>query len=234
MRLATLLKDLSLGHLSDLPAAGVGDGTIEPQFQPKVLVRVGDALRTLYTRFPLQMKTLVVEAVDGVYQYPLRCEYAQTSASGQVNKFIKDTVAEPFIEDVLGIEHVYNSEHEELPLNVRGDAMSLYTPGFDILQIDRPVGGERFHVEYRAAHAPIEPNVDVEVFEVRVPLAAHSALKLLIAQLVHEGAGNEGSLTKASQFKALYDEECGRLELANTFNQSIVDTNTSFERGGWV
>lgn len=235
MLLSEFLRDLSLGPLADLIAFGAGDGTIlEPQ-RPKVLVRLNDALRDLYRRFPLQLKTLIVEAVDGVHQYPLRREHAQTSDSSQVNKFIKDSLADPFQEDVLGIEHVYDAKHCELSLNDRHDPLSLHTPAFDVLEIGYPVTGERYLVEYRAAHAPIDVMTSAPAeISVRIPTTLINALKLRVAAGVHEGAGSEGAAAKAAAYLELYEAECTRLELANQLQSSTVDTNTKFERGGWV
>lgn len=233
--LSDIARDLSLGHLADLPAFGIADGVIEPSQQTKLLLRTNDALRAIYTRFPLQVRTLVIEAVDGMHLYPLRQEFALTSGSAEPVKFIKDSVAEPFLEDVLGIEHVYDGEHCELALNDREDPTSLHTPAFDVLQIDKPVTGDRYHVEYRALHAavPME-TTDLSTVRLRVPAALLTAFKALIAAGIHEGAGNEGSMAKAAGLAAIYEAECARLEHANTLNHSMVDTNTKPQRGGWI
>lgn len=233
--LADLARDLSLGHVSDLPAYGIGDGVFEPSQVPKLLLRVNDTLRLLYTRFPLQRRTLVVEAIDGVHLYPLRVEYALTSGSLEPNKFIKDSVADPFRGDVLGIEHVFDGDRNELALNDRQDCTSLHTPSFDVLQIDRPVTGDRYHVEYRAAHAPVPMDTtDLASIPLRLPAALLSAAKYHIAAGLHEGAGSEGAMTKAQSYLNAYEAECARLDQANTLNQSMVDTNTGPERGGWI
>lgn len=233
--LADIARDLSLGYLSDLPAFGIGDGVFEPTQVPRLLVRANDALRAMYTRFPLQMKTLIIEAVDGRHQYPLRSEYALTSASTEPVKFIKDSVLEPFLGDVLGIEHVYDADHCELPLNDRQDPLSLHTPSYDVLQIDKPVTGVRYHVEYRAAHLPIPMGtVDLSTIPLRIPAAALTAFKLHIAGGLHEGAGSDGTITKAMAYSQAYEQECTRLEQANTLNQSMADTNLKPEIGGWI
>lgn len=235
MILSDLARDLSLGHLSDLPAFGEGSGTIEPLQLNKLLLRTNDALRAIYTRFPLVMRTIIVEAVDGLQQYPLRLEYALTSGSLQANKFIKDSIAEPFLEDVLGIEHVYDGDHCQLGLNDRNDPLSLHTPSFDVLQIDKPVTGDRYHVEYRAMHVPVPMNtINLSAVTLRIPSALLSAFKLHIAAGIHEGAGNEGAAVKAMSLSQAYEQECARLEHANTLNQSMVDTNLNPERGGWI
>lgn len=235
--LADIARDLSLGHLADLPSFGEGDGLIEPTQLSKFLLRANDALRAVYARFPLQMQTIIVEAVDGVHLYPLRKEYALTSGSVQPNKFIKDSVANPFKEDVLGIEHVFDGEHCELSLNDRNDPTSLHTPSFDVLQIDKPKTGDRYHVQYRAMHEPVPMTVtETEMVNVplRIPAALLSAFKFHIASGLHEGGGSEGTTAKSIMYASAYETECIQLEKTNALNHSMVDTNIKPELRGWI
>lgn len=234
MTLAELLQMLSYGPLSELAIGGNGSGTVPAGNIPKLVLRINAALTQLYTRFPLQLRTIAVATVDGLYHYPLRQEFAQTSASSEINKFIQDTVAEPFLGDVLAIASVADSANVELPLNDRNDALSWHVTSYDTLSMGYPLTGTTFFVQYQAAHAPIPlvPN-DPALVQIRLPRQLENALLACVAAKIYGGMSMEGALGKAQMHEAEYEKECSYHELNNTFGQSAESGNVKPALFGW-
>jgi hypothetical protein len=229
------MQKLSYGALADLSIGGEGTGVIPDNQLPKLMVRANNALVALYTRFPLQIRTLILEAVDGISTYHLRAEYAQTSGSTQPTKYIKDTVADPFLGDLLQIEHVYDGEHNELPFNVRNDECSIRTTSYDSLELELPKTGDRYHIEYRARHEvfPLVP-ADLSLLQVRLPAQLEEAFMAHIAGNVYGAINSPQAMAKGQELLARFEAECAFLEDRNAVSQSQVSENSSFERGGWV
>lgn len=251
MTLAELFQKLSIGPLSDLPIAGEGSGTVPVENYAKLILRVNAALVALYTRFPLQLRTLTLTAVDGIQTYYLRTAFAQTSGSTEVNKYIQDTVADPFKGDVLMVAGVYDGEHAALPLNDRNDCKSWFTTSYDSLAMDYPATGDTYYIEYRARHAEIPLNVVplvngapppgatdpitiIGAIDVRIPPQLETALLAHIAANMYGSVGSDAALAKSQMHLSQYEGECAFYEERNTFNQSFESTNVKPLQNGWV
>lgn len=236
MNLADVLTNLSLGPLSEQAAFGTGAGSVEADKVPKLVFHVGQALVALYTRFPLRMRSLELEVIDGIYEYPLQARFAQTSSSTEINKFIKDSIQDPFTGDVLRIVAVaYAATGCELPLNKRHDELSWFTTGYETIRMGYPKTGDRYRIEYRARHAALEVNPsDPAQVQIQLPNELLPALLAHVAGHVYGGLSMEGALAKSQGFLATYENECLLHEQGNTWDQHHVPQNTRFEQGGWV
>lgn len=236
MNLANLLSKLSLGPLSEQSAFGTGSGTIETDKVPQLVHHISQALIALYTRFPLLIRTLELETVDGLFEYPLQARFAQTSNSTEINKFIKDSGFNPFTGDVLKITGIQDAATGcDLPLNKRHDELSWYTTSFDTVKMGYPKTGDRYRIEYRARHPALEPNPsDLAAVEIRLPDELVPALLAYVAGHVYGGMSMEGALAKSQGHLTTYENECQLHEQANTWDQHAEPHNTKFRAGGWV
>lgn len=254
MNLALLLQKLSYGHLSDLSIAGEGSGVVPVANIPKLVMRVEDALVQLYTRFPLQLRTLVLETVSGLYHYTLTAPFAQTSGSTELNKYIKDTVAMPFLDDVLLVTAVLGNEatlpktpyftphgkpddnnYRLLPLDDTGGELSWFNTSYDTLSMDYPVTGDRYLVQYRAKHARLELQpADPTAVDIRVPSVLENALLSYVAAKVYSGMGGTDAALKTKQLMDEFERDCRFHEDRGTFQQVADYTNTKAMLGGWV
>ncbi|WP_199097199.1 hypothetical protein [Dyella sp. ASV21] len=254
MNLSELLQKLSYGQLSELPIAGEGTGVVPEANIPKLVVRINDALAKLYARFDLQKRTVILETVDGVYAYQLAPQFAQTSGSSEPNKYLKDTVANPFLDDVLQVTAILanqaalptdpnyittprldENDYIPMPLNDVEDRLSWHTLSFDTLAMDYPKTGDRYFIQYRAKHAPIplKPD-DLDKVQIRIPSQLETALLSHIAGNVYAGMSMEMSLAKSQQLLALYEAECKFHEERDTFTQFNESGNVKPLLGGWV
>lgn len=238
MNLATVLQQLSYGPLSELGIAGTGSGSIPAANVPKLVFHIGQALVALYTRFPLRLRTLELETVDGLYEYALRTPFAQTSSSTELNKYIKDSLADPFTGDVLKIVGIQDALGCSLPLNKRGDELSWFTTGYDTVKMDYPTTGVRYRIEYRARHAelPLNPATAEaqEAVQILIPPELLPALMAHVAGNVYGSMSMEGALAKSQGHLATYENECQLHEQTNTWDQHHEPHNTGIERGGWA
>lgn len=237
MNLASIFQQLSYGHLSELAIGGTGSGSIPVAHIPKLTHRVDQALVALYTRFPLRIRALEIETVDGLFQYPLRVRHAQTSGIVEPVKFIKDSLANQFTGDVLKVHAIYDRQDKdrELPLNRRNDELSWFTSTFDTLQMGYPVTGNRYSVEYRARHDALEINpADPAAVEVAIPTELVPALLAHVAGNVYGGMSMEGATAKGQALLAEFENQCSMHEATNTWDQHHEPFRDPIKVGGWV
>lgn len=236
MNLSDILTKLSLGPLSEQAAFGTGAGTIDVQQVPRLVFNIGQALVALYTRFPLRIRSLEIEVVDGLYEYPLQTRFAQTSSSTELNKFIKDSVADPFTGDVLKITAITDAATGcELPLNKRHDELSWFTSSYDTVRMGYPKTGDTYKIEYRARHAALDPNPTTpSEVEIRIPDELVPALLAHVAGQVYGSMSIENALAKSQGFMAEYENQCQMHEMINTWDQHHEPHNVRFAQGGWI
>lgn len=254
MNLTELLQKLSYGPLAELAVAGEGSGAVPPANVPRLVIPINDALRKLYTRFALQKRTVILETVDGVYAYQLAARFAQTSGSSEPNKYLKDTPAMPFLDDVLQVTDILGNlaslptdpkyitqpradenDYVPLALNDRNDRLSWHTLSYDTLGMDYPKTGDRYFIQYRAKHAPIplQP-ADTSAVEIRLPDLLEPALLSSVAASVYGGMSMETALAKAQMHEKNYEMECQRLEGQDLFLQFNEGTNVKPALRGWI
>ena len=236
MHLADILQKLSYGPLSELSIGGTGSGSVPADEVPKLVHHIGQALIPLHTRFPLRIRQLELETVDGLFEYALRPQYAQSSGSTEVHKYIKDSALDPFTGDVLRIVAVSNAADGcELPLNKRGDERSWFTTGFDQLRMGYPRTGDTYRIEYRARHAALPANpADPTEVPIHLPEELVPALLAHVAAGVYGAMSMEGALAKSQGHMAAFENLCQQHEAFNTWDQHHAPQNTRFESGGWI
>lgn len=238
MQLSDAFEKLSFGPLSDLSIGGNGSGTIPEAKQPQVINRINGALLALYTRFPLQLRTIRIETSSLLHLYPLRRQFAETSDSLEPIKFIKDSTAQPFLEDVAKVIGIANHDNKAMGLNNSNDPESWHLIAYDTLSFDYPKDLAQFFVHYRARHALIDlKEANPENTEIRIPPELESAFMHHVAGNIFSGMGMEGSLAKSQGHLSAYENECSFLDDQNTFDQWSMPsglTYDTFRAKGWV
>ena len=129
MNIEDLFRNLSYGELSNLALSVEGSGTIVESARPKIVTYANDALTRLHTRFPLRTKDVLIEMYAHITNYHLLPRFAR-STSPQVEKYpyILDLPLEPFVDEVIQIESVFDTYGCNLPLNDGGNCHSVFTP----------------------------------------------------------------------------------------------------------
>lgn len=228
MKLSNLLLKVKHGPVKDLPYAK------DVTKQPQLLVAVNAARLDMHTRFPVQLKTITLAVADGVFEYPLQVEYAQTNADPRP-KHIIDSFGRPFLGDVIAVQQILDENQVPVPLNTEGAAASWFTPQADTLWMDYPTAGAVYFVEYRARPIDIDPDtVDMDQ-EVYVPAGMETALLHRIEYEVYCGMNMETSSMKAAAALEKYERACAQIDDKNSLSQSHTDARADrFAQDGWA
>ena len=235
MNIEELFRNLSYGELSNLALSCEGSGTIVESARPKIVMYANDALTRLHTRFPLRTKDVLIEMYAHITNYHLLPRFAR-STSPQVEKYpyILDLPLEPFVDEVIQIESVFDTYGCNLPLNDEGNCHSVFTPQAKVLQVPHPVAvaGAALNVVYRTKHDNLEhEKLNQPIF---LPETLHSAFTAYIAYKVYSHMNTVEATNKAQEHLAFYESVCNEVTENDAVNSSISTTNQRFEERGWI
>lgn len=234
MNVANLFEALSYGELKNLSMSSEGGGSIREEDQHTVILYANEALTRLYSRFVLKEKDVLIELVDHITNYHLIRQYAESCYDEEIVPFpyIKDLGREPFTEDVIKILSVINSNGEELPLNDAEHPRSLFTPQANVLQVPRPIDRQSLGVLYQARH-PILSREDLEQ-PIEVPAVLQGALTSYIAHKVYGGMNTQEAVAISQGHYANYEAVCAEIVDKDLVNTSVSQTNSRFQKRGWI
>lgn len=247
MKLKEILDQLRVGELSQISVGGLDAGVIGATNWGTLHPHINLGLAALYKRFNLKEGRVVLALQPDQIQYSLHSRYAVSNlASFEAVKYIKDTLAAPFKDDINKIEHVYTDDGLELTLNDAADPYTLTTPSAIGLRVPKTMVSTgldtpdylkttNLEVVYRAAHPKVglPEDVDPEDYELELPYSHLEALLLFIASRVHNPIGMANEFHAGNSYAQKYEMECQRLEMLNL----AIDQGNSSDRlyrNGWV
>lgn len=231
MKLEELYANLSLGVLSNLTVGDEGSGFIRYEHQAKVCLAINNSLTAIYGKFILNVKEVRVRAMDNKTLYPLKQIHADQDPTIGVDKFITDTVDEPFTGDVLRILEVYDEAGEQLVLNDPTGLGQIYAPNPTTLQIVQPVSENTYFVLYQARHTKLVPD-DLEQ-EIELPEILMPALEAHVAYLIMSPMNGQEHSMKAAEHYAKYNMVCEEVIEKDLVSTSIVEHSTKMQDRGW-
>ena len=232
MKLSEILQQLTSGEFTSLFAGGIEQNRITPDQYPRVIPHINLGLIELYKRFPILLRTVIIQQNEAINRYHLEYRYAQTNTtSTEPVKYIMDTTYEPFRDDVLKIERVFNEDGQELYLNDPKAIWSVYTVGHKTIQIPYPDRENILEIEYRASPELIslEPDLEKEIYlsyTFLEPLLFYMAARIYTA--LDTDNNQSGQL-----YYQKFEQSCKKIEslgLVNTDNTS----NYRLEENSWV
>lgn len=234
MKIIDLFRRLSYGELSNLALSNSGSGEIREENQPQLVHHINDGLLRLYSRFPLKIKEVIIQQVDNVTLYPLRRKYAETTEALVPYRFIKDTLDEPFEEDVILIQEVYD-EYGQRILNDKSCDSSWFTPQADVLQIPDPDDGKPVSVIYQARHKKLDSRPDhIIEQEIEIPFFLENALQSFVGYRVFSNMNGQENTIKAQEYLAAYEALCLDIEQRDLANQTFHTSHDKLEQRGFV
>jgi len=248
MKLKEVFDQLTYGELSQLSIGGGEAGVISAANYDRVLSHVRLGLTELHKRFPLKEGRLILTLQANRTTYPINSSYAVSSTkSKEPVRYIADSTAAPFIDDIHKIERVYTADGFELGLNDDSDTYSLFTPSAFVLRVPSAIVNgsmdlpdelktSTLEVVYRANHKILvtdEGDLDPEAVEVDLPYSHLAPLLLFVASRVHTPTGMTNEFNAGNNYAAKYEAACKDLE---TFNLRVDQgsQNTRLESNGWV
>ena len=234
MKLSELFRKLALGELNNLSMAT--DGVINPTAYPRIIQGANDALRDLFSRMPLSEKTLLVRSLEWKAVYPLRKEHAFMDPSPAV-KYILDTPAYPFTEDLVRILGVTNEVGDPLPLNDSQQWASVFTPQFNTLQLNHVGYDQVFEVSYQALHPELKESTEVpeDFLEqgINIPSILEELLRIKVAHCIFSAMAGQEYSTKAQVLEATYEMKYTALDQNNLVGDAGLSTNVKLHLRGF-
>jgi len=240
MTLKDIFKDLSFGELQGLAIGNLipedNESEPDPKSYNQIMSHINRALTKIYSRFLLSSKETYIEQSESIAEYMLDARYAQSKTGSPIDitdRYIADSTAHPFEDDVLKIEQCFDEEGGLLFLNDPTEEFSLYTPSFRSIQMPYPNEFNTVAVQYRAAHPRLSytPDEDAEDILVAVPESLYEALLYYTAY--RASPQPIGGVDGAQTFLGLYEQACQAVERQGLYVQSET-TNWRFDAKGWV
>lgn len=242
MTLKELLKDLTYGELARLKLGGLIPGgdfeaEVDPSRYEQLLTHINLGLKAIYKRFFLLSRETYVEMVEEKALYVLDRKYAQTNTDSVIpieDRYIADSVDNPFLDDILKIEEVYDEGGNKLPLNDVTEELSIFTPSYRSIQVPYPVAGNTYAVQYRATHPKIEYEaaLDPDNVEIALPNSLHEALLYYVASRVFAAKGGDQG-TEGNDYWQKYHRSCEMVEQLGLEVQGEPGI-WRFDERGWV
>lgn len=247
MFLTELFDQLTYGELSQFEFTGSDEEGITVDDYKRIVPHINMALTELHKRFLIREEEVTIRCYDHIETYILDSKYAASNyESLEPYKYIHDSVFEPFVDNVLKIEKVFNEDGQELHLNetdpyiiqtetlqTSKKAWSINTPNFNTIQIPYPMVENQILVEYRANHEKIlVKGLNPDTQEIKIPSHMLEALLLYIAGRAYSSLGGE-SAQEGMAYMARFEASCKNIETLNLVNKENA-TNQKLEVNGWV
>lgn len=247
MKLQEIFDQLSSGEFSQLSIGGANQGVIDATNYSKVLGHVNLGLNALYRRFNLKGGRLVLALQPGLTTYKLNSAFAVNGVgSTEPVRYIKDTLGDPFTDDIIKVEQLLTATGKTLGLNDDANLYSVFTPSALTLRMpielvtDYPSKPDDLKtatvtVVYRATIAKIVAGVGFApaTVEVQLPDTHLEPLLYYVASRVTSPIGMSNEFHMGNSYYAKYEAACQGLE-GKGLQIDQDSQNTRILRGGWV
>lgn len=239
MNFETFLKDLCLIELSDLVYVEPESGTAPAEYpsealRSKLLSPVNSALRQMYIETKVFQKELVLRTNANVTRYFLTTEHAMSSVA-PVEKYIIDTVQNPYTGDLARVDEVEDENHRlvfSAHENIIGGFVRM--PRWDCLTFSVPADNKEYLVRYRASAPVMTQNQDDKQINLDLPPGYVDLLRLQVAERVYGAQKTQESIAKAGQYRAEAKELEARLKLADTAQEDHYDFDKRLAQKGFI
>lgn len=235
MDLQEIFDHLAYGELSHLYLGDAGGSKISERDYRKIVSHINLGLLDLYTYFPIKESEVIIEQIDGVKNYLLDRKHAESNTESMDRKWIKDTILNPFKNDILKIEEVYRANNESVPLNNNNDDRSFFTPVYNVIQIPDVHPEELLAIIYQARHPKLVVPKDnnIEGIQIELPDILIEPLCIYVHSKITAGMGSENSLNESLMLQQRY---IGLLRDFRTREIINRDNPTNIKLGerGWV
>lgn len=226
MTFEDVIDDLKYGELS---LHGMFLGELTETNKGKLLAHANVVLTELYTRFPLLSKEVAIKQMSGITEYHLDSRYA-VSTGGSDPKYIIDTAENPFTDDVIRVESLYDEVGNELSINNPNTCFASFTPSMDVIEIPNPVDTNMVFAIYRARHPKLLNTTD----DLLLPIQFKPALLAYIAARVYSGGTTQEHAAIAATMQSKYEMFCAQQREYGMTNQEDNVGNCKPAMRGWI
>lgn len=232
-----IFVDLSGGEFSNLKigafALGDPDSEPDPRTYLQLIRHINLGMTALYTEFLLRSDECYIQLHEEIAIYKIDYRFAESNIAGsEPTKYIMDSVANPFPDNLLKIEEVYDEEGNQLYLNDPDQDLSVYTPSFNEIQVPWPNDWNTVAVMYRADHPSIAYTTGMAPEDVylELPRQLREALLFYVAARVFAGITTEKP--EANDYYQKYLDQIKRVHRLGLQVTTDQDNNR-FTDNGW-
>lgn len=232
MNVGDLFQRLSLGELSGLAIGSEGEGDVQPEGKDRLVAYANSALTAIHSRFAQRIEFATIVLSSDLKRYRLNKLYAvsNTAVNNTAPRYIKDSVAEPFVEGVVRISAVTILELPEPEISLELETRLL---GHDTIYINNPLTGVKILVEYQVNHPRLSiPFVESE--EIILAPMLEEALETKVAAMVYSAMNGEAQVAKAQLLNARYEEICATIKGESLVQEASPVAHEKLGIGGWV
>jgi len=239
MTLLDVFRDLTYGELQGLAIGNLipddNESSPDPKDYANVMSHINLGLKEIYKRLFLSSKEVIIQQYDHIEKYVLDYKYAASNTlSPEPYKYITDSIYDPFMDDVLKIEEVFNEGGEKMFLNDSTEPWSVYTPSYRTVQIPFPHNSNSMTVHYRASHPTLvyTADMDPDEIEIMLPDGLMEALLLYVAHRAY-GSLNTDDNSQGNNYRKLFEASMKQVELLGLQVQPEY-SNVRLDKTGWV
>ena len=236
MLLSDFFTVLSTGELSGVVLGNRNGAGIAEEDYSTVVSHLNLGLTALHTRLLLREEEVFVQEYDHIQLYRLSSQFAvSNTASTAPTKYIVDSVFQPFRDNVLKIEQVFNEIGLDLPINDPNNRLSVHTPQYNCLQIPFAEASNAVSVIYRANHPKIVIGAGFDPAQVtlEIPDPVVEALALYISARAFSANAADGGMKNINLALTRYEQLVQQLEQLDFLNTN-GGTNLKLRDNGWV
>ena len=199
LTLKEFFDNLTYGELANI-AIGKGEtGYISEADYPALLSHVNLGLTALHKRFLIRADEVIIQQYPEIAHYYLRSEYSVVTGTAET-KYLLDSEKEPFKDNVLKIEHVFDELGVEFVINDVYADFPIFTPKPDMLILPASVNNPAFFIIYRANHPKIVITNDFNPANVMLEIPDYLVLplQLYVADRIMKGQQHDNEQIFAS------------------------------------
>lgn len=231
MLLSEFKEYLAYGELSQLNSGALlTDAT---QYQ-RLITSINLGLIELYKRFPIKTSEVYVQLWEHITEYYIHSSKAESQMPNGADSddyYVKDSVYQPFRDDILQIVSVYNEDGIELPLNDVNLQYSVFTSSHNVIQHPYPDNENIITVMYHciAPKLTVESTDDTATIDIpqqfTEPLLNYVAYRMFAAMNMNS--------TEAVNYYTKFETSCTLLNNLGLIHKN-QPTNMKLELNGWV
>lgn len=235
MKLSEFLQNIALGELEGSNLIEMGGYEILPKHIPKVINALNQALDYFYSIFPLKENQLVIRLYPNISRYYLDKDYADTNLEAKL-KYIVDSPANSFENDVLQIQAVFTDNGTSLSINDPLTWSGVSTPEYNCIQVPEMTlnSCKYLTVLYRAKHKRIPLNADPEKVIVSIPSSFEGALQTYVASLIFMFTRGDDNKQLSNSLFGKFKTQVEELKLEGIGYKPVHGINIKPELGGWL
>lgn len=241
MFLQDLFDSLASGEIVNLSLANSVTGSIKEEAYPKLVRATNRGLLSLYKRFLLKKKNINLVQQTDVTQYQIKPQFLGYPEATGPSAYLLDHPNELFMDDILKIISITNSEDEVTEINPSHpylDQTYFKTSSFDTVDLVTTSVDQIFTIKYQARHPKIviTDSFDPETLTLDYPPFIEDALIKYIASLLIQGKttkASEGEGYASNTWRAQYEIACTEITQLG-LAEDVLDTDDRFSRRGFV